>query len=232
MSSNPSTGDDTATVHPGSKGVEELLALLAYGELSAFERTATDAQFAPTIADKVVLAKVAATEFSHFELLSVRLAARGVDANAAMERFVKPLQTFHQRTQPRDWHESLMKAYVSDGIVKDFYREISASLDEPTRRLVHEVLSDTEHSGFVIDRLRSAIASDERLGGRLALWGRRLVGEALSQAQGVFQESAGGVTALLASNDSPQPVLLQISAMLNRITEAHSRRMAALDLMA
>ena len=40
----------------------------------------------------------------------------------------------------------------------------------------------------VVDRVRAAINADPRVGGRLALWGRRLVGEALSQAQRVAAE--------------------------------------------
>ena len=54
--------------------------------------------------------------------------------------------------------------------------------------LVVDVLADTGHAGFAVDRVRAAIAADAKLGGRLALWGRRLLGEALAQAQRVAAE--------------------------------------------
>ena len=65
---------------------------------------------------------------------------------------------------------------------------MSAYLDASTRDLVLHVLEDTGHSKFAVDRVRAAIEADPRLAGRLALWGRRLVGEALSQAQRVAAE--------------------------------------------
>ena len=50
--------------------VIDLLAVLAYGELTAFERIAADAAMAATIEDKSALAGMAAAEYRHF--LSLR----------------------------------------------------------------------------------------------------------------------------------------------------------------
>ena len=50
------------------------------------------------------------------------------------------------------------------------------------------MFADTGHSEFAVDRVRAAIQADPRVAGRLALWGRRLVGEMLSQAQRVAAE--------------------------------------------
>ena len=57
----------------------DLLGVLAYGELTAFERLATDARLAPTIADKHALASMAAAEFEHYRSLYDHLAAAGID---------------------------------------------------------------------------------------------------------------------------------------------------------
>src|SRR4029453_2507537 len=109
----------------------------------------------------------------------------GADPDDAMAPFREPLDAFHEHTTPADWLEGLVKAYVGDGIAADFYREVAAYLDQDTRSLVLEVLEDTGHADFAVDRVRTAIKADPRVSGRLALWGRRLVGEALSQAQRV-----------------------------------------------
>ena len=88
-------------------------------------------------------------------------------------------------TAPADWLESLVKAYVGDGIARDFYREVAAYMDPRSGGLVREVLADMGQAAFAVDRVRGAIDANPAVGGRLALWARRLVGEALTQAQRV-----------------------------------------------
>jgi hypothetical protein len=208
--------------------VIDLLGAIAYGELSAFERLSEDAKMAPALQDKVELARMASTEFSHFEGLRARLAELDADAFDAMAPFVGPFEAFHRRTAPADWFEGLVKAYVGDGLAADFYREISAFLDAETRAIIVESLADAGQSAFVVDRVRAAIAADSRLGGRLALWGRRLMGEALSQAQRVAAER-DALSALLSGGvDRPALDLAAIGRLFTRLTENHVRRMDAL----
>ena len=91
-------------------------------------------------------------------------------------------------------------------------------------------MDDAASSAFVVDRVRAAIAADHRLGGRLALWGRRLMGEALTQAQRVAAER-DALTALLAGGvDRPGLDLAAIGRMFTRLTERHAERMAELGL--
>lgn len=205
--------------------VVDLLGALAYGELTGFERLATDSRFAPTVADKSALAAMAVAEFGHFRLLRERLHDLGVDPEAAMAPFVGPLDAFHDLTAPSDWLEGLMKAYVGDGIATDFYREVSVYVDAGTRALVLEVLADTGHAAFAVDRVRAAIRAEPAVSGRLALWGRRLVGEALTQAQRVAVERDSLVTLMAGMGD-----LAAVAALFDRITTAHSARMDALGL--
>ncbi len=210
----------------------DLLGVLAYAELTAFERISADAALAPTLHDKAALAEVAVAEFHHFKLLRQRLEEMGVDPEEAMAPFVKPLASFHEHTKPADWLEGLVKAYVGDAIAADFYREAAAYVDEQTRQLVQEVLADTGHASFALERVRAAIEADPRVAGRLALWGRRLVGEALSQAQRVAAERDAVSALIVGGVDRPGADLAEIGRMFARLTENHSRRMAALGLSA
>ena len=140
--------------------VIDLLGVLAYGELTAFERLADDATLAPTLEDKAELAALAVTEFHHYERLRDRLRDLGVEPVSAMRPFQAALDTFHHHTAPADWLEGLVKAYVGDGIATDFYREVAAYVDADTRGLVLEVLENTGHAVFVVDRVRKAIAEE------------------------------------------------------------------------
>lgn len=211
--------------------VVDLLGVLAYGELMASQRLAADAALAPTIDDQVELSTMAAAEFRHFVRLRDRLAELGVDPAAAMEPFRAPLERFHEMTAPSDWLEGLVKAYVGDGIGVDFYREIATSLDPQTRELVLDVCEDLGQSEFVVDRVRAAIAADPRIEGRLALWARRLVGEALSQAQHVAAERDALTSLLIGEVGAAEGMdLTGVGAMLSRLTDAHAKRMQALGL--
>ena len=214
-----------------SPAVIDLLGILAYGELAAFERLASDSALAPTLSDKTKLSAMAAAEYRHHEQIVGRLRELGVEPEQAMLPFVEPLDQFHNTLIPRDWLEGLLKAYVGDGIAADFYREISAHMDPQTAGLVKDVLADIGHAEFAIDRIREAIEVDPKVAGRLALWGRRLMGEMISQASLV----AGSRPALqdLFLNPpvgAPEMTVNELSGMVNRLTVGHAKRMDALGL--
>lgn len=214
-------------------GVIELLGLLAYGEISAWERLAEDAKMAPDLATKVEIVTMATSEFHHFELLRDRLAELTDDPFSVMLSFVPIFEQFHRKTQPSDWLEGLVKAYVGDGLAADFYREIAAFLDAETRELVLQTLSGTGSSQFVVDVVRQAIDEDHKVAGRLALWGRRLMGEALSQAQRVVAERDALTSVVVGAVDQPGSMdLAMIGRMFTRLTDAHAERMATLGLAA
>lgn len=213
-------------------GVVELLSLLAYGEISAVEQLALDGRMAPDLRSRVEVAALAASEFHHFEKLRDRLVEMGVDPYESMKPFEAIFQRYHAKTKPSDYYESLLKAYVGDGLASDFYREVAAFLETSTRDLVVETLSGTAHSQFVVDTVRAGIEQDPRIAGRLALWARRLMGEALSQAQTVVAERDALSAVLVGGVDVPGMDLAAIGRMFARITEAHTQRMERLGLAA
>lgn len=224
--------DDLLTDPTYRDAVTDLLGVLAYAELIAFERLAYDARMAPSLEDKAALARLATTEFGHFQVLDRHLEGMGIEAEKAMAPFVVPLEAFHAKTAPSDWEESLVKAYVGDGIAADFYREIARLLDPSTREVVLEVLADSGHAEFAVDRVRQSIEADPTIAGRLALWGRRIVGEALAQAQAVCAERDALVALLVGGVPGAGADIGELMRTFGRITDAHMARMAALGLSA
>lgn len=213
------------------RGVVDLLCLLAYGELSAAEQLAEDAKLAPTLPAKASIAKMAVVEFGYFEQLRDRLGELVEDPYEQMRQFAPTFERFHTRTAPRTWLEGLVKAYVGDGLSADFYREIAAFLDADTRELVLSTLSGTGDSEFVVQAVRDAIDADPKVAGPLALWGRRLMGEALSQAQTVVADREALTAVVVGGVDRPGSLdLAAIGRMFTRITEAHVERMGRLGL--
>lgn len=212
--------------------VAELLGVIAYGELVAFERLAADARLAPSLIDKATLAELAVVEFGHCERLVNAMAARGVDPELAMQPFVAAFDDFHAQTPPGDWLESLVKAYVGDGLAHDFYRQLAGVLDPATRDLVAGVLGDEGQAEFVVDRVRAAIEADPAVSGRLALWARRIVGEALVQAQRIAADRDALAALLVGGGTGVGADLAELGTMFNRLLQNHSHRMAALGLSA
>lgn len=217
------------------EAVGDLLGVLAYGELTAFIRLAGDAELSPTQPLKASLAALAVAEFRHYEMLVARLTEIGIDPEAAMAPFIRPIDAFHERTRPSTWLEGLVKAYVGDGIATDFYREIAAYVDPVTRDIILSAMQDVGQAEFVVRAVREAIKEDPKIGGRLALWGRRLVGEALSQAQQVAVER-DALSSLLVGGiggpERPSADLAELGRMFARLTDEHTRRMGRLGLAA
>jgi hypothetical protein len=196
------------------EAIIDLLGALAYGELSAFDRLVEDARMAPGFQGRVALGQMAVLEFGHYRLLADRLEDLGADPQRAMAPFVNALDRFHALTGPSTWLESLVKAYVGDGLAADFYRAVAEFVDSSTRELIIEVLADTGSAAFAVREVRAA------------LWGRRLVGEALSQTQHVLAErDALAVLLMHGSGD-----LAGVTALITTITDNHARRMHDLGL--
>jgi hypothetical protein len=210
--------------HP--QAVVDLLALLAYAELQAFDQMANDARLAPDLRRRAVLSEMAAAEIVNFRRLEGRLTMLGVEPEAAMYPFTEVLADYHDQTEPRDWYEALIKAYVGEGIADDFYREVASFLDPPDRQLVLEVLHDSRYADFAGEEIRSAIAADPKLANRLSMWARRLVGEGLSQAQRVAADHPTLAMLIIASSTEQA----DIQALFKRLTAAHTARMATVGL--
>ncbi len=211
---------------PSAEAVCDLLALLAYGELQAFDQMAADARLAPDLWRRAVLSEMAAAEIVNYRRLERRLVELGADPEEAMRPFVSALAEYHDQTQPKDWLEALANAYVGDGVAYDFYREVATFLGEQDRELVLEVLHDSRYADFAAQELREAIAADPKEANRMSMWARRLVGEGLSQAQRVAIEHPALATLIVMGTGD----LAGVQALLKRLTTAHTTRMATVGL--
>jgi hypothetical protein len=204
----------------------DLLGALAYGELSAFDRLADDARLAPTLDGRAQMSAMAAVEMGHYLLLADRLQALGVAPPTAMEPFVAALETYHAMTEPETWLEGVVKAFVGDGMAADFYRAVAEYVDEPTRSLIHEVLADAGRAEFAVREVKAGIEANPAIAGRLALWARRLVGEAISQTQHVLADRDALMLLLMKGSGD----LAGVAGLVSHISARHEERMAALGL--
>jgi hypothetical protein len=207
--------------------VVDLLGMLGYAVLQAFDRLADDAKLAPDVARRAVLSEMAASEISNYRRIAARLTELGADPEDAMAPFRQALDEYHDQTQPSSWLEALTKAYVGDSIADDFVREVAQGLAPPDRDLVLEVVHDSQYADYAAQEIQQALAEDPSAGNRLSMWARRLVGEALRQSQRVAAERPALAQLLVSGGDGD---LSMLASMLKRLTAAHTARMTAVGL--
>ncbi|GAB3230524.1 ferritin-like fold-containing protein [Mycolicibacterium hippocampi] len=239
MSSTPPTAADpapagaqnnpekagAATVSPLHPGINELFALLAYGEVAAFYRLTEEARMAPNLRGRINMASMAAAEMNHYEVLRDALERRGVDVVPAMTKYASALENYHRLTTPSTWLEALVKTYVGDAMAADFYLETAGSMPDEVADVVRSVLSETGHSQFVVGEVRDAVTASDRQRHRLALWSRRLLGEAITQAQYVLADHDELVDLVMSGGG-----LSQMTDFFDRLQHTHSTRMRELGL--
>jgi tRNA isopentenyl-2-thiomethyl-A-37 hydroxylase MiaE len=209
--------------HPG---VNKLFALLAYAEIAAFYRLTDEARMAPDLRGRISMASMAAAEMGHYELLRDALERRGVDVVPAMAEFASVLDNYHRLTMPSTWLEALVKTYIGDALAADFYLEIADGLPDEVADVVREALSETGHSQFVVAAVRTAVTSSARQRSRLALWSRRLLGEAITQAQYVLADHDELVDLVVSGTQG----LTQLAGFFERVQHTHDQRMRELRL--
>lgn len=219
---SPPAAPGPSADHPG---IDELFALLAYGELAAFYRLTDEARMSPDLRGRINMARMAAAEMGHFALLQDTLQARGVDVLPAMTRYAPALEQYHRLTTPSTWLEALVKTYVGDALAADLYLAIADSLPAEVADVVRAVLAETGHSQFVVGEVRSAVTASGRQRSRLALWSRRLLGEAITQAQYILADHDELVELVLAGGG-----LGQISDFFDQLQKTHDERMRELGL--
>jgi tRNA isopentenyl-2-thiomethyl-A-37 hydroxylase MiaE len=209
--------------HPG---VDELFALLAYAEIAAFYRLTDEARMAPDLRGKISMASMAAAEMGHYQLLRDALERRSVDVVAAMSKYSATLDGYHRLTTPSTWLEALVKTYVGDAMAADFYLQIAYGLPDEVAHVVRAALSETGHSQFVVAEVGAAVNHSAKQRSRLALWSRRLLGEAITQAQYVLADHDELVDLVVSGTDG----LTQLASFFDRVQQTHDERMRELGL--
>jgi len=226
-SSADQVGDSpTSRLSADHPGVNELFAVLAYGEIAAFYRLTDEARMAPDLRGRISMASMAAAEMQHYELLRDALESRGVDVVLAMSKYVSALENYHRLTMPSTWLEALVKTYVGDALAADLYLEIADGLPAEVADVIRAALSETGHSQFVVAEVRAAVTASGKQRSRLALWSRRLFGEAITQAQYLLADHDELVDLVVSGAGG----LGQLGAFFDRLQQTHDRRMRELGL--
>ena len=214
------------------------LGQLAYLLLSNFEILTNELKYAPTTAYKAELSEAAAKSFEKYRAISKKLSGLGFDVTDSMDPFVERIDTFHSRTAGIDWYESVIKIYLVSGLLDDFYRRLAICLPKELREDVEKALSDKTFEKFAKRVLVEGMYGNESLESRLALWGRRLMGDVLLEVRAAFDNKklSGSDKQTKLTIEQERKINLEsyskIEPLVTEMIAAHSLRMDAVGLTA
>ncbi|MEY4349276.1 MAG: hypothetical protein RL719_573 [Actinomycetota bacterium] len=214
------------------------LGQLAYLQLSQFEILTNELKFSPNTQYKAELSEAAAKSFEKYRGIARILAGLAMDTTDAMDPFTERIQTFHSRTAGIDWFEAIIKVYLVSGFLDDFYRRLSVGLPADIRADVEKALNDKTFEKFAKRVLIESMASDPQLASRLAVWGRRLMGDVLLELRAAFdnRKLAGVPKTKTLTLAEERAVNLQsyskLEPLVSELMAAHTLRMDALGLAA
>jgi hypothetical protein len=199
---------------------DRFLAQAAYIQLSLFEDLSRLVAIAPTVDAKDALTEASQIALERYRGLTVEIRHSGAEPGEAMKPYTEGVDFFQQVTQGPDYFHSLMTSHITAGMLDDFFARLSLGLPAADAERIR-ALYDTTAEELLAEQLRRAIDGDPKLAARLALWGRRLVGDTMLVAR----------SALAAPPESESDEA-RIEPVFTELVAAHTRRMDALGLTA
>ena len=202
---------------------EAFLGRAAYLALVLFEDLGRAVTAAPATAAKTALGPAAAQLLEVHAGLVDELRGLGADPVAAMDPYRRELDEYRRRIEGGDWAETLVTCYLTTGFLTDFFTGLAGGLAGGLADRVAAVLDVDRAEELLEAELRGVIERSPRLASRLALWGRRLIGDTMLVARAALVLDPAG--AGRSGEDRIEPAF-------NELIGAHTRRMDALGLTA
>lgn len=138
------------------------------------------------------------------------------------------------RLKPALWQEAVLAAYLVDGIAVDFSKALGRGLR--LRGGLRQTFGDRPEAKHAVAVLSAESERIPWMSDRLALWGRRVVGDSLLWCRSLMVLSDPVLRALrdtsLHRDEEVQQVISQIEAVHGDLIAAHTARMESLGLTA
>lgn len=218
-SRNPRSGTvERLQLDDVSPELDVYLGQAAYLQLSLYETMGRAGAGAPTLSGRLVTGVLATTALERHRAIVAEIERGGKEPADLMAPHREAIDRFLERTSGADWYESMLTGYVTAGILNDLFANLLRSLPADVRQRLRTVF-DAREEPAVVEELTARIDEDPIVASRLAMWGRRLVGDTLLVARSALASHAR------EDQERLEPVWTELIA-------AHTRRMDALGLTA
>lgn len=165
-------------------------AAATYAALTELERLAALIPAAPALADRMAVADQLSQRHRQYRDLLEELEG-GRDPEPGMAQAAPAVDEAVRRVEPGDWWEGLAAVALCGPLTDELFGALLADEEE-------SVSDETAH--WATERLHAAIETDPVLAARIALWGRRLVGETIVLAREFGGERYPEIANRLAAN--------------------------------
>ena len=219
-------GDDTVRL-----ATVELLGAVTYGQLRAFQTTASAIAVAPDARSADQLADHAVREHTAYVVLRDHLIAETDLAAAVIDRQKPVFDAYFDAVPMDDWRSACVFFAVGLPIAADFIRDVAPTLTPGTAEVVVSALADRgPFEQWALEQLQGQMATNEDVAAV-----RHLVADMLGRALTGYQGA-------MAETDALQVLLLEAGgeddvggeALVRRVAvhvlEQHRRRMHALGI--
>lgn len=193
----------------------------AYVQLTLFENLSRAISSAPTTAAKTTIGRAAQLSLEKHRLLVEEITRDGGIPAEVMEPYTKAVDRFEVVTHGGDWYETVVTCYLTAGFLDDFFARLALGLPADPAKRVAAIFSRESGEKVLAQLLQEAIAENPRLASRLAMWGRRLVGDTMLVARSALQYT-----------ENHKSDEARIEPVFTELIAAHTRRMDALGLTA
>ncbi|CAN5350702.1 ferritin-like fold-containing protein [soil metagenome] len=193
----------------------------AYVQLSIFEALARAVMLAPSVRAKELLGPAAGFALAKHEKLTAELHRLVAEPSEVIEPFAPAIDHYSAVIRGADWYEALTSIYLTAGILDDFFVLLAAGIEGDVGLRAARIVAGDDGREVIVTLLSEAMNADPTLSSRLALWGRRLVGDTLLVARSAIHHSG-----------NPQNDEQRIEPVFTELIAKHSRRMDGLGLTA
>ena len=217
-------------------GGADLLGFTAQADLVDFEMLTASAPLAPTLAQRIDVAMLAADQFARFERIADQLAAQDLVLVDTLEPYREALDAFARATRARTWDTCVLRALLVNGLRADFVAAIGNRLDDRIAALIEPGPTAWRITDFAGRSLSEALEADPTATGALSLYGRRFAAEAVGQIQRLVARQVEFTSLVARAADSDDAItsagdeLGVVSELLERLMVEHGKRLARLGL--
>ncbi|WP_424464980.1 ferritin-like fold-containing protein [Pseudoclavibacter helvolus] len=208
--------------------VDVLVARAAYLELLLFQELSAIVNEAPALANKQHIGAAANAALErHRALLGGAEAASEAASIARIGDAAKHFAGYPERVLGHDWAQRLLSCHLSSGFFRDFFEEVAEHGGVDYRDALAPVLLTDEQRDQLLPVIEAAIHYEDGLGDRLAMWGRRIVGDTVLAIRLALDVPLG-----TSGDDLVPSGEEQLEKLASVLYAGHSRRMNALGLAA
>jgi hypothetical protein len=233
----PRTSGRSTRASFGAFSVEVLpfLGQVTYVSLVGFEQLVALMATAPDLAIAEKLGPSVEVALATQRTLAAQIRHEKADPADIMRPFSAEIDRYYRSIAGADWNESLLAGYLTTGLLNDLFRYLIVGLPpDRSAAIAHLFTEDSLTEGSFaqdsreqhrVELLTSVLSADTHTVSRLALWGRRLVGDTLLLARSI-------VHSCVVDRDSVGSVTEMTTSMTTEMLAAHTRRMDALGFTA